>query len=252
MPSLQSNLRLTLVVALAATAGALWVGVAPGAPAATTWLGGESRAPIEPVSQLPTEFPLRLDLELAEPMHVYVASHDLVRGTIAMFPSTALRSDAGMNPLPPGQHSLPGQHLGKQLAWHAGDGVGGTTFVVIASREPLPELADALRACRQTGNAAFPHLPLLGTYAPEAGMEGTPSRSRFAHPLLEIAAAAALRGHDGPMTAVEGNEGVFASALRVVTESPTPPADLEQAAARVRERLGSAMPFEAAPAPTGK
>ncbi|MGA0060088.1 MAG: hypothetical protein ACO3RU_10910, partial [Planctomycetota bacterium] len=63
---------------------------------------------------------------------------------------------------------------------------------------------------------------------------------------------AALPGHDGPMGAVEGHDGVFAAALRVITENPTPPSSLEQATEQIRERLGSALPFEAAPAPAGK
>jgi hypothetical protein len=252
MPSLPRTRSLAVAAAAAVTLTLLWGNLAIRSPATTSWSGGDSRAPIEPAAQLPTEFPLRLELRLDEPMHVYVASHDLVRGTIAMFPSTTLRSDLRPNPLQAGTHVLPGTHLGKELAWHAGDGVGGTTFLVVASRAPLPEVASALRACRQMGNAAFPHLPVLGTYAPSTGMENTPARTHFAHPLLEDAAKAALQGHDGPMVAVEGHDGVFAAALRVITENPTPPSSLEQATEQIRERLGSALPFEAAPAPAGK
>jgi hypothetical protein len=252
MVSLSRITRMTLVAATAAVAGALLGGPQAEPPCSTTWAGGDARGPIEPAALLPTEFPLRLELGLDEPMHVYVASHDLVRGTIALFPSTALRSDLGANPLPAGNHSLPGRHMGKELAWHGGDGVGGTTFIVIASREPLTDLASALHTCRQMGNAAFPHLPTLGTYAPIGGMEGTPPTVRPAHPLLEEAAAAAVHGHDGPMAGIEGREGVFASALRVVTEGPMPTADLEQAVEKIRAQLGTALPFEAAPAPAGK
>lgn len=252
MVSLPNTTRMALIAAAAAVAGAVLGAPLAEPPCSTSWTGGEARSPIEPAALLPTEFPLRLELTLDEPMHVYVASHDLVRGTIAMFPSTALRSGLGANPLPAGSHSLPGRHLGKELAWHGGDGVGGTTFVVIASREPLPDLARVLHICRQMGNAAFPQLPTLGTYAPMGGMDATPPTVRPAHPLLEEAAAAALHGHDGPMARVEGHEGVFAAALRVITENPPPPADLERATEKIRAQLGTALPFEANPAPAGK
>ena len=56
------------------------------------WSGGAGRSAVEPMATLPTEFPLSLEIDLQRPMHVYVASHDTVRGTIAMFPSTMLRS----------------------------------------------------------------------------------------------------------------------------------------------------------------
>lgn len=250
MDSLPRPSRLALITAIAAIAGLLsGVWLTPPPPATTAWSGGESKARIEPAAQLPTEFPLRLELTLEEPMHVYVASHDLVRGTIAMFPSTALRTDLGINPLPAGVHGLPGRHLGKELLWHAGDGVGGAVFLVIASREPLADLAGVLRSCRQMGNAAFPHLPVLGTYAPLGGMGTTPPRTSLPHPLLAAAERAALVDHDGPMTRVPGHDGVFAAVLRVVTENPVPPDDADAAADRIRAKLGSAVPFEAAPAP---
>ena len=54
------------------------------------------------------------------------------------------------------------------------------------------------------------------------------------------------------MTRVPGHDGVFASVLRVVTENPVPPDDADAAADRIRARLGSAVPFEAAPAPAGR
>jgi hypothetical protein len=217
------------------------------------WTGGTAGTDLEPMSTLPAEFPLRVELDLPRPMHLYLASHDMVRGTIALFPSTMLRSTVPANPLPGGPVRLPGDHDGADLSWHAGDGVGPTSFILIASERPLPDLLAVLRRCRQMGNAAFPKRPLLGTYAPEGGMAATPPTLEVPHPLLREALDLLDPLHDGPMLPLPDRDGVFAKVLRVQTEPRTPAADEDARRSRVQERLAPLDGLNgAAAAPTGR
>ncbi len=213
-----------------------------------TWRDGAGD-PMSAYSHVDPSAAFTLQLELPRPMHVYVASHDLVRGTLAMRPSATLRGDAAPNPLPAGRHDLPGVHLDRALQWPVGDGVGMNTVVLIASEEPLPELVAALARCRQLGNAAFPDRPLLGTYAPATGMESTPPRSRPAHPLLEACSALIAERADSDLLPVPDAPGVYASVLRLHTDLARG-GDVEAARRELAEQIGP-MLEGALPLPDG-
>lgn len=243
-PTTRRRVRL-LTLALAGLAAG-YAAFAPDDGPSVRWLGGDSAGAIEPMATLPAAYPLALELELPRPMYVYVASHDLVRGTIAMFPSTMLRSDLPANPLPAGRHTLPGTLDGADLRWHAGDGVGATSLMIIASPTPRPDLATVLERCRQMGNAAFRARPLLDTYAPADGMAATPPRHEVPHPLLRAAHGLLDPLHDGPLVELPGHDGVLAKVLRVETAPRTPATAEDAARDAVRARLA---PLEDLPAP---
>lgn len=244
--------RRPLLVAEAAALAVLgWIafsGAAPGARIA--WRNADSGAALAPLAEVAADLPLRLDLDLTAPRYVYVASHDLVRGTIAWFPSTFLKSATAANPLPAGRASLPGRHLEHDLRWPAGDAVGPVTVVTLLSERPLPELEAALTDCRQLGNAAFPSRAMLGVYAPRRGMESTPPVARFAHPLLEVAAALPEAAHDGPAVDVPGHPGVQARVLRLRTPLRQP-LDREALHEHLRETIGTPLPEIPADTPAG-
>jgi hypothetical protein len=219
----------------AALLGVWWLG--PAAPPSLSWRVGDGGAPEALFAEVPHETPLELEIELPEPMHVYVCSHDTQRGGIAMFPSGALRSDVPSNPLPAGRHRLPGQARDLRLLWHAGDGVGPTSFLVVASVEPLPDLVRVLGTMRQMGNAAFPGRPVLGTYAPEGGMEVVPPFGRVPTDVLRACAGLLDPEPDGPMRPWTGHDGVFLKALRLSTRSAAPLTD-EEIRADLARRFG--------------
>lgn len=247
---------LRLEAALLAVIGIVWLAGREPTPAASArWLGGAAANAIDPLATLPAELPLQVELTLTQPMHVYVASHDMVRGTIAMLPSSTLRSELPNNPLPAGTHRLPGRHDGLGLQWHVGDGVGATTFFLIASERPVPELRDALLRCRQMGNAAFPKRTVLGTYAPATGMDGVPPRHQPAGALLQAARAVPDPLHDGPLVPLPGHDGVFVKVLRVSTTAPEPAGGDEALRTRIRDGLGpldGAFEIENGAAPAGR
>ena len=179
------TIELLVLSALAAT----WLLSRSDAPPAVHWQFGETRSAAEPFSSFPPGFPLRLAVDLPRPMYVYVASHDMLRGNIALWPSAALKSELEAEPIAAGSHFLPGSFKGQDVQWHVGDGVGATTFLVIVSEQPLPDLAAAMTHFRQMGNAAFPDRSTCTTYAPPGGMKDVPARSQIAHPLLQRCAS---------------------------------------------------------------
>lgn len=231
--------RAVLVVeaAVLATLAAIWIsGRTPPAPS-VRWQFGETRTAQEPFAELPADHPVRLQVEIDEPLHVYVASWDMLRGNVALWPSTRLKSMASVDPLAAGTHELPGRWEQQDIVWHVGDGVGVTTFLVIASRRPLDDLAAAMLRFRQMGNAAFPDRRECATYAPDAGMDVVPPLHAIAHDLLKLCAEQAGIDHDGPMVPVPDRDGVWMKAMRVVTPLPEEPMTAEQAQQELAERL---------------
>jgi hypothetical protein len=203
-----------------------------------SWQFGDTRTAQEPFAELPADFPVRLTVELDSPRHVYVASWDMLRGNIALWPSTRLKSVLTTNPLAAGTHALPGRYEQQDIVWHVGDGVGVTTFFVIASKQPLPDLASAMQRFRQMGNAAFPGRHQCATYAPNEGMAAVPPRNAIAHELLKLCSEQAGLEHDGEMVAVPGRPGVWMKAMRVVTPLPEEPLSVEEARKELQGRLG--------------
>lgn len=177
---------------------------------------------IEPLQEVEARNAFRLNLEMSEPMHLYVASFDLVRGHASMWPSSQLRSRVvemrdNRRRLRPGQHQLPGQDAGRELCWQTGESVGALDIFVIASREPLEELEAFLSRCRQVGNRAFPQERILDLYAPDEGMSVNPTRARLGHELLQTLRDMQTTEHDGPIRPVPGRDGVFGTVLRLRT-----------------------------------
>ncbi|MDZ3822457.1 MAG: protein kinase [Pseudoxanthomonas sp.] len=84
---------------------------------------------------------LRLRLASDAGSHVYVVNEDSAGALAVLFPLPGL--DLG-NPLPAGSHELPGTAGGRPLAWEIASDAEHEAFLVIASRSPLPALAQAL------------------------------------------------------------------------------------------------------------
>jgi len=175
--------------AIAATA-CLWLSMSrlrPTVPTVEWRIGDDLRAAI-PYQEIATEEPLRLTVASREPLFVYVASRDQEDGTLTWFPSPMLKTDV-QEPLPAGRTTLPGGRDGKERAWPARPGLAVTTWVAIASRKELPDLAAVLASLRQISNSTFTDGSMVisnprGGTAPR-GRPGEPPP----HPLLAEALA---------------------------------------------------------------
>ena len=99
---------------------------APGGPVAL-----EDGAAIAPGDHL------YLEIEAAEPVHIYVANEDQAGAVFTLFPIPGL--DLG-NPLPSGRHRLPGTIGGAANDWQVTSAGGVETFLVIAASAPIPEI----------------------------------------------------------------------------------------------------------------
>lgn len=85
---------------------------------------------------------LFLELEAGEPVHVYVLNEDDRGGRFLLFPLAGLDS---ANPLAPGvRHRLPGRRSGVPQAWQVSSAGGREVFLVVAAREPMPEVEHEL------------------------------------------------------------------------------------------------------------
>lgn len=175
-----------------------------------TWMGRDDRQ-VMALAQAGEESGVRAHFQLAEPAHVYLALFSPGEGILALFPCAQLR-DAPVNPLPAGQHLLPGPFEGKQLHWPIPPKAGAVSLLAIVARERQPELEAALERCRRLGNAAFPNRA-FGIAAPPAGLEPVP-RGELPHPLLRAAAGAADGA--GALEPAAGHAGVWVGALRLL------------------------------------
>jgi hypothetical protein len=97
---------------------------------------------------------LSLEIEAAEPVHVWVVNEDLDGNVFLLFPIAGLDLD---NPLTGGRrHRLPGRLDGAPQSWQVTSAGGRERFLVIASRRALPELerelAGLTAAHPQTGD----------------------------------------------------------------------------------------------------
>lgn len=179
------------------------------------WEIGDGATNVEPYAAVDAETPIRLDLELPSPAHVYLVSHDLIHGCSALFPSEYLHSDVPANPLPAGRHLLPGQGADLELSWQSGDATSPYSCMLIVSSEEIPGMPEALARFRQIGNAAFPKKKLLGGYAPKAGMDQVPPANELLHAAIKAAYRLVDAHNDGPMILWTGHPGVFLKVLRL-------------------------------------
>jgi tRNA A-37 threonylcarbamoyl transferase component Bud32 len=90
----------------------------------------------------------RLFLEVAndEELHLYVVNGDEAGEAFVLFPVAGLDLE---NPLPPGEHRLPGSVGGMAQDWRVTSAGGTETFLVMAAREPLGDLEHRLAAWEQ-------------------------------------------------------------------------------------------------------
>ena len=147
------------VVALSAAA-AIWLYLNPppaaSAPAASWRIGeGTDIRRVRNYEELPAGAPVRLDYHCGEPRHVYVFSHSAEDGTLLLFPSPELVSDAS-NPFAPGSHVLPGKRGDDDQHWVLRDGVlATTTYIVVAAAEPIAELEELMPRLRRWSNTSL-------------------------------------------------------------------------------------------------
>lgn len=210
-------------IALLVAGGLWWFGRGDAQrtiPAATWRLGtGTDVKQGQNYDELPAETPVRLAFGCEEPRHVYVFSHSRQDGTVLLFPSEDLRSDLAQ-PLPAGRPVLPGKRDGRELAWTTRSQILPlTTFVAIASREPLPELDALLPRLRRWSTSVLADgsmqvtKPGTTSGTEVLGKPGEPLPS----PLLQAAADAFASETliNGPMRPLAGHDGVWCTAWRV-------------------------------------
>lgn len=103
---------------------------------------------------------LGLEIEASAPVHVYVLNEDQQGRVHALFP---LRGRGAGNPLAAGvRHRLPGAEAGRTLDWQVTSAGGRETILILAAREPLAPVEQAIAAIPE----ARPGAPV--TYAPLA------------------------------------------------------------------------------------
>jgi hypothetical protein len=85
---------------------------------------------------------IALELRAAEPVHAYVLAEDDEGSLFVLFP---LRDRGARNPLAPGvRHRLPGEQAGEALDWVVTSAGGREAFLVLAAREPLRSVEQAV------------------------------------------------------------------------------------------------------------
>ena len=141
----------------------------------------------EAFTQVRPGTPLSLHVDLPFAAHVYVASHNPADGTIALFPSPWLRTEAN-NPLSAGSHQLPGTIDGRELRWPAPLESGPTSYMVVLSVEPIGELDELFEKIRQIGNMAFTDGSFNVSAPKEGGMAVVPPHNPIPGPILQAAA----------------------------------------------------------------
>ncbi len=97
---------------------------------------------------------LFLEVESGEPVHVYVLNEDERGGRFLLFPLAGLDR---ANPLPAGvRHRLPGRRSGVPQAWEVSSAGGREAFLVVAAREPLPEIEREMASFEAADPARHP------------------------------------------------------------------------------------------------
>lgn len=181
-----------------------------------TWRIGDDLRAAKRFTEATNGTPLALEIDLPFAAFVYVASWSAAMGTIALFPSEQLSTESE-NPLAAGKHQFPGLHDGTPMTWPTPNIAGPFYYLVVASRERLTDLEDALRRVRQMG-----HLGKLRTgfedrgmyvFVPESGLDAAAPQDAAIAPTLEAARTAfpdpdALDG-SGPMRELPTATSVF-------------------------------------------
>lgn len=191
----------------------------PAVPSCAWRVGtGSDARPGRPYDELAADTAVHCGIACDAPLYVYVVSHSADDGTLLWFPSPMLRQDL-QNPLPAGRNRVPGRKDGRELHFAQRPVIGATTWIALASRQPLAGLDDLLPKLRQASNTTFTD----GTVVISNPLDGTPPiggpRSPLPHPLLQQAADRTITEDltSGPMHAAEGPAGVWFAAFRTVS-----------------------------------
>jgi hypothetical protein len=209
-------LLLPLLV-LAVGAAIWWQGGQQALPAvpACTWRIGDRPTAATQFEKIATEAPVRLAVAADRPWHWYVASWSQEDGLIALFPTPQLTTSA-QNPIGVGRTLLPGKFGEHQLSWPMRGGViGVTSFLAIASREPLPELAAYLATLRQASNQAFPD-GSMSVANPKAGEPVDGPNKPLSQPMLRKAFDLDASQHNGPMAPMPGRGDIYIAHWRAL------------------------------------
>jgi hypothetical protein len=108
---------------------------------------------------------LFVEIQESEPASVYVLNEDQEGRVYLLFPLPGLDLQ---NPLPAGDHRLPGTRHGALQDWQVTEGKGAETFLLVAAREPVPLLEQRLaklpraESGRDVSPAPFDPKGLLG------------------------------------------------------------------------------------------
>lgn len=218
---------LLLAAGITLLASYWWQAAAPITPAATFrhGNGGELRA-ARNYEDLAGETPFLLDVYGAVGTHWYVLSHNVVDGTIVLWPSRDLRSDLAQ-PLAVERANLPGRIDGRELRWTTRSELRGTTTVlVLASATPIAELEAALPKLRRWTNSVLTDRTMLVT-KPNVGEEplGPPLSGEFPLPMLRSAAQATITSDqpNGPLVPLAGHPGIWCTAWRFTERAGSAP-----------------------------
>jgi hypothetical protein len=177
------------------------------------WTVGDGKAARQ-YDELAPETPVHLTVEWKQPMYWYVASWSTTDGTLALFPSPWLMTDA-TNPLH-GRVELPGHREGKTLTWPVRGGVPGVTvYMVVAAAKPVAELDALFLRMRQASNTTFPDKQMVITGPKDKPLAEVPPAAKIPHPLLQAAADIDAVDPDGPMQAAAGHPGVFLASWKL-------------------------------------
>lgn len=218
---------LLLAAGVAVLASYWWQTPAAPTPAATFQLGsGAAVRPARNYEELPGESAYRLEVYGAIGTCWYVLSHNVVDGTVVLWPSPDLRSDLAQ-PLTSERACLPGKVDARELAWTTRSELRGTTTVlVLASASPIPALEEALPRLRRWTNSVLTDRTMLVT-KPKVGEEplGPPLSSEFPLPMLRAAAQATITSDqpNGPLAPLAGHPGVWCTAWRFTEKPGSPP-----------------------------
>jgi tRNA A-37 threonylcarbamoyl transferase component Bud32 len=148
-PSSRRRLWAALIgVGLIAAAAALWFAAGSGAPyevEATLYrVTDDVPHRLRSGDSLSLGDRLFLELEGTKAMHVYVLNEDDRGHSLLLFPRKGLDAE---NPLRATRlHRLPGSVDGNEVYWSVDSTAGRETFLVVASREPVPLLEERVRA----------------------------------------------------------------------------------------------------------
>ena len=202
---------LTLPLFALAIGAALWWHQSQNLPAgvpACTWRIGDRATAAEAFEKVPADAPIRLAIAGQGSWHWYVMSWSQEDGAIGWFPTPGLSSSLH-NPLGGTRMLLPGERGGRQLGWPMRSGIAGvTTWIAVASEQPLPELVNHFAAVRQASNSVFGDGSMTVVMPPDGKPLDGP-RQPLTQALLQKALASPTEATNGPMTLLPGRGDIW-------------------------------------------